>query len=212
MKMKLQLIIIGILLSTQLFADGYYPEPMPHQHWSVTASVGNGKYQGMRSTSSKTAIGRLALGNELMLTGELAWGLELGIQNGNRMRLAIPEQTLILLGWLPINTNLGPMVDLLVTAKSDPIAGSSFFAQVKGGVAYRKWKIEHPAINNMAMLAGEIQAGLGYPLTALASLNLLYQGIFGNEPGLVINPSTQTGHVANIPVLHAVLLGFSVNI
>lgn len=213
MKMKFPLIIIAILLSSSLFADGYYPEPMPtDQPWSLVASLGNGKYQALHNSSSKTALGRLALGNDMVLTGDLAWGLELGIQNGNKMYLAIPNETLALLHWLPVKTSLGPMLDLLVTAKSDPIAGSSFFAQLKGGVAYRKWQIEHQDINSISQLAAEIQAGVGYPLTTLASLNLLYQGVFGNDPNLVINTYTKTGHLANVPSLHAVLLGFSVNL
>ena len=213
MKMKLQASLLGILLSTQLYADGYYPEPMPQdQPWSITASIGNGKYQDMHNTSSKTALGRLALGNEMMLTGDLAWGFELGVQNGNRMHLEIPRETLALLEWLPVKTNLGAMIDLMITAKTDPLAGSAFFAQLKGGLAYRKWKIEHPDVNNLTMLSGEIQAGFGYPLTTLASLNLLYQGVFGNSPELSFNFASKTGHLSNIPSLHALLLGLSVNI
>jgi hypothetical protein len=213
MKMKLPLLIIAILLSGSLFADGYYPEPITQdQPWSISASIGNGKYQSLHNSSSKSALGRLALGNDLVLTGDFAWGLELGIQNGNKMHLAIPSETLAFLQWLPVQTSLGQMLDLLVTAKSDPLAGSSFFAQVKGGIAYRKWQIEHEAINNLSQIAGEIQAGFGYPITTLASLNLLYQGVFGNDPNLVINPYTRSGHLANIPSLHAVLLGLSVNL
>lgn len=213
MKMKLPLTIIAILLSRSLCADGYYPEPIPpDQPLSVTASIGTGRYQYLHNSSGKTALGRLALGNDMMLTGALAWGLELGIQNGNKMHLAIPNETLAILQWLPVKTSLGPMLDLLVTAKSDPIAGSSVFAQLKGGIAYRKWQIEHQAINSISQLAAEVQAGFGYPLTTLASLNVIYQGVFGNEPNLVINPNTKTGHITNIPSLHAVLFGLSVNI
>lgn len=213
MKMKFPLIIIAILLSRPLYADGYYPEPIPpDQPLSVTTSIGTGKYQYLHNSSSKTALGRLALSNDMVLTGALAWGLELGIQNGNKMHLAIPSQTLAILQWLPVKTSLGPMFDLLITAKSDPIAGSSLFAQIKGGISYRKWQIENQAINSMSQVAAEIQAGLGYPLTALASLNLLYQGVLGNDPNLVINPNTKTGHINSIPSLHAVLLGLSVNI
>lgn len=213
MKMKLRLLLVGILLSTQLFADGYYPEPLPpEQPWSVIASIGNGKYEQARTHLSQTAIGRLALGNELMLTGELAWGFELGIQNGNGMYLIIPKETLALLEWLPVKTSLGPMVDLLVTAKSDPLAGSLLFAQLKGGVAYRKWQIERRSINDLTQIAAEIQAGLGYPLNQITSFSLLYQGVFGNDPCLAINTYAKSARVSNIPALHAILLGFSVNI
>ncbi|HAT8858882.1 TPA: hypothetical protein JBE16_05525 [Legionella pneumophila subsp. pneumophila] len=213
MKMKLQLIAIGILLSINVFADGYYPEPTSQdQPWTIIASFGSGGYQHMYSKDGKTALGRLALANELMLSGDIALGLELGVQNGNKMRLNIPRETLSVLGWLPVETNLSPMLDLLVTAKSDPLFGSSFFAQLKGGVAYRSWQFDLYPINEISQLAGEIQAGFGYPITALASLSLLYQGVFGNDPNVKLNVSSKTGSVSNIPVLHGILLGFTVNL
>lgn len=213
MKIKLQLLTIGILFSINVFADGYYPEPTSQdQPWSITASFGSGKYQNAYSKDGKTALGRLALGNELMLTGDFALGLELGVQNGNKMRLDIPPQTLAVLEWLPVRSNLGPMIDLLITAKSDPLAGSAFFAELKGGVAYRHWKVEYMPINEITKLAGEIQAGFGYPITALANLNLLYQGVFGSNPNLQISTVNKIGHISNIPALHGVLLGLSVNL
>jgi hypothetical protein len=213
MRMKLQLSIIGILLSTNVFADGYYPEPTSQdQPWSITASIGKGKYQHTYSHDGEAALARLALGNEMMLSGDIALGLELGVQNGNHFRLPIPYETLAVLEWLPVQTTLGPMLDLLITAKSDPLCGSAFFAQLKGGVAYRNWRIKQKSINDLSQLAGEIQAGFGYPITALATLNLLYQGVFSNDPNLQLNVYNKTGHVSNIPALHGVLLGFSVNL
>jgi hypothetical protein len=211
MTMKLQFLTIGILFSLNVFADGYYPAlTSQDQAWSISASVGNGKYQHVKE--NKAALARLTLNNELVLTGDIALGLELGLQNGHKMRLKIPRETLTVLQWLPVRTNLGPMLDLLVTAKSDPLGGSAFFAQLKGGVAYRSWDVRQITINDLSQLAGEIQAGFGYPITALANLSLLYQGVYGNDPNLKLNLNSKTGHVYNIPPLHAVLLGFSVNL
>ena len=213
MRMKLQLSIIGILLSINVFADGYYTGlTSQDQPWSVIASVGKSKYHPSYHKDGDTTLARLALGNEMLLTGDIALGLELGVQNGSHIHLQIPYETLTVLGWFPVQTTLGPMFDLLVTAKSDPIGSSSFFAQLKGGVAYRHWRIKQKSINDLSQLAGEIQAGFGYPITALASLNLLYQGVFGNNPELQLNTYTKSGHVSNIPSLHGVLLGLSVNL
>lgn len=213
MKIKLQLIFLGILFSLNTFADGYYLEPTSQdQPWSITASIGNGRYQGIYSRDGKSALGRLAVGNEMMLTGDYALGLEIGVQNGNHMRLNIPSQTLAIIEWIPIRTTLAPMLDLLVTAKSDPLAGSAFFAQLKGGVAYRHWQIKNRPVHALSQLAGEFQAGFGYPLTALASLSLLYQGVFGSDPNLHTNVFGNFSYPANIPALHGVLLGFSVNL
>ncbi len=210
--MKLNLIIIiAILLSKSLWADGYFPEPITQdQPWSMTASIGNGRYQYIHNYTNSTPIGRLAIANDMLLTGALAWGLEVGIQNGNKMYLETYNPTAPFFEWLP--TTLGPMLDLMVTAKSDPIGGSSIFAQLKGGIAYRSWQIDNQTIKDISQIAGEVQAGLGYPLTTLASLNVLYQGVFGNEPNLAFNTYNKTSHLNNLPSLHAVLLGFSLNI
>lgn len=213
MKMKLQLFTLGILFSFHVAANGYYPTSTTQdQPWSVTASVGNGKYQHVYHKDGQTALGRLALANELMLSGDIALGLEFGVQNGNHMRLEIPKETLNMLGWLPVRTNLGPMLDLLITAKSDPLGNSALFAQLKGGLAYRRWQMEQNKVNDLSQLAGEIQAGFGYPLTALASLNLLYQGIYGGNPEFVPLFTPKAGRISNIPVLHAMLVGLSVNL
>lgn len=211
MKLKLQIVLLGILCSFQAIADGILPEPAPiDQPWSVSASIGGGKYTHQQTSHSP--IGRLALGNELFLTGDYLLGLELGMQNGPKMTLDIPVDTLATLQWLPIHTSIGPMLDLLVTAKSDPLAGSNLFAQLKGGVAYRYWQANHVPINDYSQLTGEIQAGLGYPISPLATLNLLYQGVFGNDPNVLVNTETKTIHVSNIPTLHALLFGFTVNL
>lgn len=210
--MKLQSILSGVLISIPVYAEGYYPEPITEdQPWSIMASMGYGQYQ-WNSPQHQTYLGRLALGNEMLLTGEYAWGLELGIQNGHKMQLSLPKETLALLKWLPVNTSLSPMIDLLVTAKSDPLIGSAFYAQLKGGIAYRYWEVENRMINDLSLLAGEIQAGLGYPITTLANLNLFYQGVFGDDQHFKINTYLKTGRLSNIPILHAFLLGFSINI
>lgn len=213
MKSKLQLFTLGMLFSFSLFADGFLETTSLDQPWSFTASFGHGTFQHMHPNDNQNALGRLALGNELGLSGDIALGVEFGIQNGAKMRLNIPQDTLSILGWFPpIKSNLGPMMDLLVTAKSNPLFGSSFFAQLKGGLAYRYWTIPVSPVTELSQLAGEIQAGFGYPLTALASLNILYQGVYGNDPNVKINFDTKRATVSNIPVLHGILLGLTVNI
>lgn len=208
--MKLQSIFLGILCSFSAFADSYFPEPTSlDQPWTVIASLGEGTYQNSKNQS---VLGRMALGNELFLSGDYALGLELGVQTGHRMNLDIPLETLAMLELLPVRTSIGPMLDLLITAKSDPLAGSNFFAQLKGGVAYRYWQAHNEPVNEFSQVTGEIQAGFGYPITALATLNLLYQGVFGNDFNVNVNPDTKAIHVSNIPTLHAVLFGFTVNL
>ncbi len=150
----------------------------------------------------------------MLLAGDIALGLELGLQTGNKMRIDIPKETVAVLKWIPVQTTLAPTLDLLITSKSDPLGNSAFFAQLKGGIAYRHWRIDHVSLKEeISQLAGEIQAGFGYPITALASLNLLYQGVFSSStPNFHVDPYSKKERLSNIPSLHAVLLGLSVNL
>ncbi|MBA2648958.1 MAG: hypothetical protein H0U75_05020 [Legionella sp.] len=210
--MKLHTTILGILLSFNAFADGFTPVVTSQdQPWSLVASFGGGKYQ-IYSKDNLSPLARFAVANEMLLSGDYALGWELGFQNGNNIHLNIPAEKLTSLGWLPVNTRLSPMFDLLATAKSDPLAGSLIFAQLKGGIAYRYWQIEQIQMNNLSRVAGEVQAGFGFPITSLAELNLLYQGVYGSKATIQYNPIDQTGRVSNIPALHAIFLGLSVNL
>ncbi|MCE0724481.1 MULTISPECIES: hypothetical protein [Legionella] len=210
----MKLIIIGILLSFNAIAGDYFPKlTSQDQPWSVTASAGAGNYQ-ITPRDKSVPIGRLALANEMMLAGNIALGLELGLQTGTHIKLNIPRETLeALKKWIPMQTTLAPTLDLLITSKSDPLGSSSFFAQLKGGLAYRHWRDNRVPLNDISQLAGEVQAGFGYPITALANLSLLYQGIFsGNGPNLHLDTYSKREQLSSIPTLHAVLLGLSVNL
>lgn len=209
----MKLFIIGILLSFNVIASDYFPiQTSQDQPWSVIASAGTGNYQ-LDSRDSNTALGRLALANELMLAGSVALGLELGLQTGSHMKIEIARETLkTLKRLLPLHTALAPTLDLLITTKSDPLGNSPVFAQLKGGLAFRHWS-EDNTFSDISQLAGEIQAGFGYPITALASLSLLYQGIFsGNGQNVYFNTHTQKEYLTNIPTLHALLVALSVNL
>ena len=208
---KLKL-VLGILFSFNACAGNYSPKfTSQDQPWSITVSAGSAHYQ-ISSADRNPALGRLALGNEMLLAGNIALGLELGLQTGNKICLNIPKEALNVLAWFPIQTTLAPTVDLLITSKSDPIGNSAVFAQLKGGLAYRHWRIDRIPVNEISQLAGELQAGFGYPITALANLSVLYQGVYGNKPYLQVNPASNREHLTNIPTLHSVLLGLSVNL
>ena len=87
----------------------------------------------------------------MMLSGDVALGLEVGVQNVNYFSLQIPYKTLTAFRWLPVQTILGPMLDLLITAKSDPLGSSAFFAQLKGGIAYRNWQMRQKTLNDLSI-------------------------------------------------------------
>ena len=190
-----------------------YQTIIHRQSWSVTASLGYTDYQNMYLNTGQTVIGRLAFGKEFFTKGPFSFGMELGAQNGNSMQLAASEEALRVLGGLPIQTTVKPIFDVLATLNTAPIGKSTLFGQLKGGVAYRRWQFEdRNSINNLSQLAGEIQAGLGLPLSEKTRLSLLYQGIFGGNPQFNVNTITETGHVGSIPIQQGLLLSLSLTV
>lgn len=210
----MRLIAIGGFLSFNVFANSYLPSTLSTpenlgNRWSIIASLGYSNYQHMYRSEGQTAIGRLAFAAELLTASQANFGLEMGVQTGNRMHFALPQNPLATLG-CAVRTTMRPMLDLLITANATPLTESLLFTQLKGGITYRNWQIDSYRISNKSEIAGEVQAGLGYPLTEITNLNLLYQGVFGGNPKLRVNPFTDTGFMSSLPIQHGVLLGFSI--
>ena len=208
------LLIAGCIASLNVTAGTMGTLQATESHrWSVTASLGDTNYQSMYSDDGQTVLGRLALGRELFAQKQFTFGLELGVQNGNSMRLNVPQATLDELGGLPIQSTVKPMLDLLVTANTLRLGTSEFFGQLKGGIAYRRWQFDdRTSINNLSNMAGEIQAGIGYPISQTTTLSLLYQGIFGGNPDFSVNATSATGSVSTIPIQQGVLLSLSLTV
>lgn len=212
---RVQLSIIGFLLSLNAFASSDTPVMMISNsddlgnRWSFIANFGYTEYQRTQGAGSQTALGRLAFAAEMLATNQANFGLEFGLQTGNRMRLAIPQGALNTLS-TAVRTTMRPMLDLLITAHANPVDESLLFTQIKGGIAYRHWQIDSIYFNNKSEISGEFQAGFGYPLTEITNLNVLYQGIFGGNPKLHANPSNYTAYITNLPIQHGILLGFSI--
>lgn len=203
--------IFGLIVSLSLTAFSF-PSPQfsaLDQPWSIAASIGNGTYQAAAEERS-IVYARLALGNELLLAGDIALGLELGLQTGTKLYIISSHKNFNLLSWYPIQTTLSPTIDLLATTKTDPLWNSSLYAQLKGGIALRHWKMDMVSLSQITQLAGEIQAGFGYPITSITNLNLLYLGIYGSKPNLI--GDVYADRLFNIPTLHSFLIGLSVNL
>lgn len=212
---RMHLIMLGCLLSFNAFCSSDIPVLMIsnsdylNNRWSVLASIGYTEFQKTHGSGGQTALGRFALGAELLATSQTNFGLELGVQTGNRMKLEIPHGALSVFGNIA-RTTMRPMLDLLITAHANPVNESLLFTQIKGGLAYRHWQMDSVFFNNKSEFSGEFQAGFGYPITEISNLNLLYQGIFGGNPKLRIRPYSFAGYIANLPIQHGLLLGFSI--
>jgi hypothetical protein len=82
------------------------------------------------------------------------------------MRLDVTQDILDELGGLPIQSTIKPLLDLLVSIKRIPSNNGPLFSVLKGGIAYRRWQFENrDSINDVAELAAEVQAGLGYTIS-----------------------------------------------
>lgn len=179
--------------------------------WSLTASIGYTNFQNMYQSEGQTALGRLAFGAALLDTDFFNFGVELGVQNGNQMRLDVSEADLNALGGSPIQTTVKPTLDLLATAMSAPLLNTPLFAQIKGGIAYRRWQFDdRTSIDFLSNVAGELQAGIGIAISKTANLSVLYQGIYGGNPNFVVNTTNETGSISTVPIQNGVLLSLAV--
>jgi hypothetical protein len=176
--------LAALSFTTQAGTMGSYIEPRP---WSVIGGLGYTWYDfGYHGGSSadpaaqasigdgQTAFGRFAIARDLAKRHSIQFGLELGVQSGNIMRLDIPQATLDLLGGMPVQANIKPMIDLLATATTEPLmTGYPAYGVLKAGIAYRRMQIdERVTVNDLSQVGFELQAGLGANITDRARLAL----------------------------------------
>lgn len=211
---------IFLLSASLVVLPSFANTPETFLPWSATLSLGYTNYNHMYSGDGQTPVGRLAVGRRLIAFNCFEFGIEAGYQNGNTMRLDVPQETLDLIGGLPIQSTAKSMLDLLITAKTPTFGSTPFFAALKGGIAYRRWQFDdRSTINDRSQLAGEVQAGLGYQISKRADLTLYYQGIYGGQPNFKVNRYEvddeiyySGGHVSNIPIQNGALLSLSFNV
>jgi len=186
------------------------PPPIDMCPWSITASLGYAGLNDAYGGQGQTAIGRLGMGKVVRDHGRASFGWELGVQNGTTMQLQIPEATLDDLGGVPVTVTVNPLLDLLVTLRFNSPT-TAMFGEVKLGAAYRRMDVLIlQTVNNKSQFAGELQAGLGMPITDAATLSLLYQGIYGSSVNFRADASAETGIISNIPVQNGLLLSLNV--
>lgn len=207
--------LLGILtLTNTVFAlpsEEFHNDISVPAPWSVTASIGYTNFDNMYANEGQTPTGRLAFDKGLLNIKTIDIGVELGIQNGNSMRLNVSQADLDILGGAPIQTNVSPIVDLLATLTTAPLLNTPLFAQVKGGIAYRSWTFEdRTSINPISNVASEVQAGFGIALSKMSQLSLLYQGIYGGKASFIIDATEEVGQVSSIPIQNSIFLSINV--
>ncbi len=221
MSIKAVIIAAGCALSLNTIA-GTMGVPIAEEYrpWSVIGSLGYTWYQhaydgipvGQAAIGDgQTALGRFAIARDFGSFKNVHFGAEVGVQSGNTMRLGISQESLADLGaFLPVQTTVKPMLDLLATATFQPLGSTPVFGIVKGGIAYRRMQInDRVTFNDLSEVAFEVQFGLRMHITERASLSLNYQGIFNGKTKYTINTTEFTGHISNIPNQNGILLSLS---
>ena len=179
--------------------------------WYVLASMGYTTYQDAYKDDGNTVAGRLGIGCTALSWKKMNFGVEAGVQSGNRMRLGVSQSTLDLLGGLPIQSTIKPLADLLATAQIDLTNTGTVFALAKVGAAYRQWQFDRNTISNIKKIDGELQVGLGIKLSSRTNLVAYYQGIYSGKVSFTVDssagPANATGRVHDIPTQNGGFLG-----
>ncbi len=222
MSIKAVLLVASCALSLNSIAGTMGPVAGYHP-WSVIGGLGytwyNSGYDGGPTADptaqnaigdGQTAFGRLAIARDIGAFKRLRLDLEVGVQSGNPMRLNISQATLDVLGGLPIQTTIKPMLDLLASATTDTLANTPAFGVLKAGIAYRRMQVnDRVTVNDLSQAAFEVQAGLGMNISEQTSLALMYQGVFDGDTHFTVNTVNGTGHISNIPYQNGVILTIS---
>ena len=202
-----QTMIIFTLMSLTSITHAY--DKTYFNPWTVDAAFGMAFYPGTTNHDSQTAIGRLSLGHALFTQPYWQVGIEAGIQSGTSMQLALPKESIDILGGVPIDAEIKPMLDILIGVKTESLGGIPIVAWLKGGAAYRQLRVDRPEVNNLNEYSPEIQVGFGYRINEQTTVNIGYQTIWGKNSALTVNPQTETGVLRYIPAQQAVLVGLS---
>ena len=225
MKVKKGIFILaGCALSLSAMAGSMGVGQGDENHpWSVIGSLGYSWYDSFYNGGptadpfaqaaigdGQTAMGRFAIDRNVGAFKNIRFGVEVGVQNGNTARLAIPQVTLDEIGGLPPQVTIKPMLDLLASVSWQPLENTPVFSQIKPGIAYRRMQLnDRVTFNDLSQIGFEIQAGLGMYISDRASISLNYQGIFDGSTSYTINTTTYTGHISNIPMQNGLLLSLS---
>lgn len=170
---------------------------------------GYGLINGAYKQDGNFAQGMLTLGFRAAEYKHFMFGIEGGVQSGNNLRLNASPDIIEAAGGLPIQGNLKPVLDLLVTLKSALPTYQPVSLILKGGIAYRQLQFtDRTSIQDtLSSVNGEFQAGLGYQITDHAMLTAFYQGIYSSRnAGITINSASDT-LMSAIPTQQAGFLG-----
>ena len=191
----LLLAISGCVLSTGVIAGGVDVVPQSTVKWGVNGALGYGEYSKIDQSGS--ALGRFGMSISNQVNNQFNFGLEVNIQNGQRMRL---NNDLV---ETPVDMTLLPQIDLLASMTMH-FLDSSCFLLLKGGGTYIKATFDRRAIADKSAFKPEMQFGGGVSLNNKANLVIFYQRIFASNSDNIND--------IQLPTQNAAFLGFNYSI
>jgi len=167
-------------------------------------------YNTLDGTHDETdgIVGRLVFGAEGYQTGQIIWGVELGAESGNDVRLDAPPDVDCPL-CSPVEATLEPAADLLLTARMHTTTHQPWGVFLKAGAAYRDLRLLYISSDedNIQQIAPEVQAGLSYQATHHARFVLYYQGIYAEDDAGVHLDDDGNTTIEDIPTQQAGFFG-----
>ncbi len=207
--MKQKIIILLTLMSLTGLTYAYNETQC--KPWTVHAAFGMAHTPDMTNHDGQSAVGRFSLGRTIFTNPYWHVGIEAGIQSGNTQRLALSKESIDVLGGVPISAQIKPLLDVLISLKTEPVGGFPLIAWMTGGVAFRQLQVDRVEVNDVQTYSPEIVAGFGYRINEQATITIGYQTIWGKKPELTVFPESETGVLHHIPAQQAVLIGCSFN-
>lgn len=193
--------ILGMLACNSAEAQETHKAHQPT--FFAGAALGYGAMNDTTDASGNVTEGRLDLGSDIFRTGWVTWGLELGVQSGNDVRLGVD------LNDYPIDATLKPFFDVLATLKTVTDRKHPWGVFLKGGMVYQQLQLENRSSNedNIQQVMPEFQAGIAYQISTHAKLTAFYQGIYGTSDVFKF-ATNQDVLLENIPTQQAGFIGF----
>src|SRR3990172_8619355 len=149
--------------------------------WNLGVDIGYTHFQDNLCCGNNTPTARISLGVSPIYWKALTLGAEIGIQSGNKMRLAISQEDSNTIVGGPINTAVKPIADLMGTLQLSLNAANTAFVMLKGGVAYRTMQFDRDSIPGKTQFNGKLQAGFGIKISSRTKLVAYYQGIYSGR-------------------------------
>lgn len=175
--------------------------------FTVDAALGFTSYSGTSNQENITASGRFSLGYTMMTQSFWQIGIESGIQNGANFILDLPKSAIDSLGGVPIEAQLKPVMDVLMSFKIELLNDTALAPIFKAGVAYRQLQTPRLELNELNLFSPEFQLGLGYRLNEQVTFSASYQYILGQTTQIEVNSEKETGHLRYIPSQQGVWFG-----